>query len=136
MAVSRRQLLQLGLAPALLARANAQVADLAPTASRVYPGADGRLVYVPDDQGNNIHDASYAGYRGGGVGIPTAPVRETIWPVPGDNTQHIQAAIDQATWDKLFADVTPEELATKGQSFPIGPYFDDILEAYEKNVEN
>ena len=47
MAVSRRRLLQLGLAPALLSRANAQVPDLAPTASRIYPGADGRLVYVP-----------------------------------------------------------------------------------------
>lgn len=97
MGVSRRQLLQLGLAPALLARANAQVADLAPTASRIYPGADGRLVYAADDQGNTIHDASHAGYRGGGVGIPTAPVRETIWPVAGDNTQHIQAAIDRVS---------------------------------------
>jgi hypothetical protein len=97
MAVSRRRLLQLGLAPALLARANAQIPDLAPTASRIYPGADGRLVYVADDQGNSIHDASHAGYRGGGVGIPTAPVRETIWPVPGDNTQHIQAAIDRVS---------------------------------------
>ena len=60
----------MGLAPALLSRANAQVQDLAPTASRIYPGADGRLVYVADEQGNSIHDASHAGYRGGGVGIP------------------------------------------------------------------
>ncbi len=95
--VSRRRLLQLGLAPALLARANAQVQDLAPTASRVYPGVDGRLAYVPDDQGNTIHDASHAGYRGGGVAIPTVPVRETIWPVAGDNTQHVQAAIDRVS---------------------------------------
>jgi hypothetical protein len=97
MTVSRRRLLQLGLAPALLSRANAQVADLVPTASRIYPGADGRLVYVADGQGDSIHDASHAGYRGGGVGIPTVPVRETIWPVPGDNTQHIQAAIDRVS---------------------------------------
>ncbi len=96
-AVSRRRLLQLGLAPAMLSRVDAQVADLAPTTSRIYPGADGRLVYVPDDQGNTIHDASHAGYRGGGVAIPTAPVRETIWPVAGDNTQHIQAAIDRVS---------------------------------------
>jgi hypothetical protein len=95
--VSRRRLLQLGLAPALLARANAQVQDLAPTASRVYPGVDGRLAYVPDDQGNTIHDASHAGYRGGGVAIPTVPVRETIWPIAGDNTQHVQAAIDRVS---------------------------------------
>jgi hypothetical protein len=96
-AVSRRRLLQLGIAPALLARAQAQVHDLAPTASRVYPAADGRLFYVPDERGNIIHDASHAGYRGGGVAIPTAPVRETIWPVAGDNTQHIQAAIDRVS---------------------------------------
>jgi ABC-type uncharacterized transport system YnjBCD substrate-binding protein len=55
---------------------------------------------------------------------------------PGIDAQYIQDAIDQATWDKLFADVTPEDLASKGKSFPIGPYFDDILEAYEKSVEN
>jgi ABC-type uncharacterized transport system YnjBCD substrate-binding protein len=55
---------------------------------------------------------------------------------PGIDAQYIQESIDQATWDKLFADVSPEDLAAKGKSFPIGPYFDDILEAYEKNVEN
>jgi ABC-type uncharacterized transport system YnjBCD substrate-binding protein len=55
---------------------------------------------------------------------------------PGIDAEHIQAAIDEATWQKLYADVTPEELASKGQPFPIGPYFDDILEAYEQNVEN
>jgi ABC-type uncharacterized transport system YnjBCD substrate-binding protein len=55
---------------------------------------------------------------------------------PGIDAEHIQGAIDEATWNKLFADVTPEDLASKGKSFPIGPYFDDILEAYEKSVEN
>jgi putative spermidine/putrescine transport system substrate-binding protein len=62
-------------------------------------------------------------------------VKQFNW-YPGIDAEHIQAAIDQATWDKLFADVSPEDLATKGQAFPIGPYFDDILEAYEKTVEN
>jgi ABC-type uncharacterized transport system YnjBCD substrate-binding protein len=62
-------------------------------------------------------------------------VKQFNW-YPGIDAEHIQTAIDEATWQKLFADVTPEELATKGQPFPIGPYFDDILEAYEKSVEN
>jgi putative spermidine/putrescine transport system substrate-binding protein len=62
-------------------------------------------------------------------------VKQFNW-YPGIDAEHIQSAIDRATWDKLFADVTPEELSTKGQAFPIGPYFDDILEAYERNVEN
>jgi ABC-type uncharacterized transport system YnjBCD substrate-binding protein len=55
---------------------------------------------------------------------------------PGIDAEHIQQAVDEATWDKLFADVSPEELTSKGKPFPIGPYFDDILEAYERNVEN
>jgi hypothetical protein len=91
--VSRRSILQLAMAPAFLTRA--QVEDLAPTVSRVHPGTDGKLVYVPDEQGNTILDSSYAGYGGGGVAIPTVPVKVTIWPVAGDNTEHVQAAIDK-----------------------------------------
>jgi hypothetical protein len=93
--VSRRSLLQMAMVPAFLTRS--QVADLAPTVSRVYPGTDGRLVYVPDEQGNTIHDSSHAGYAGGGVPIPTVPVKLTIWPVAGDNTEHLQAAIDKVS---------------------------------------
>lgn len=94
-AVSRRRLLQVAMAPAALA--GAQVDDLAPTVSRVYPGPDGRLVYVPDEQGNTIPDSSHAGYGGGGVPIPSVPVKETVWPVAGDNTANIQAAIDKVS---------------------------------------
>ena len=82
--LSRRKVLQMALAPALLAPP--QLQDLAPIASRAYPGGDGKLVYVPDEQGNTIIDSSHAGYAGGGVAIPTLPVREIVWPVAGDNT--------------------------------------------------
>ena len=95
MKLSRRGILQMAVAPTLLSPAHA--ADLAPTTSRVYPGPEGKLVYVPDEQGNTIHDASHAGYRGGGVAIPTVGVKETIWPVAGDNTAHVQAAIDKVS---------------------------------------
>src|SRR6187401_985991 len=94
--VSRRRVLHLAVAPALLA-ARAPVQDLAPTVSRIYPGADGKLVYAPDDQGNTLLDSSHAGYGGGGVPIPTVPVRETIWPVAGDNTASVQTAIDKVS---------------------------------------
>ncbi len=94
MKLSRRRLLELAMAaPVLIPKARA--GDMAPTTSRVYPGIDGRLSYLPDEFGNTIHDASHAGYGGGGVAIPTLPVRETLWPVPGDNTGHLQAAIDR-----------------------------------------
>ena len=54
-------------------------------------------MYVPDEHGNTILDSSHAGYGGGGVSIPTVPVKETIWPVAGDNTAHVQAAIDKVS---------------------------------------
>src|SRR5690606_31455059 len=57
---------------------NAQ--DLPPTTSLVYPGTDGKLVYVADSLGNRIPDFSYAGYKGGGVRIPHVPVKEIVWP--------------------------------------------------------
>lgn len=90
--ISRRRVLQLAMVPPFI-----RWKDLAPdpTTSKVYPGSDGKLVYEADEQGNTIPDFSYAGYKGGGVRLPTVPVRETIWPVPGDNTEHVQAAIDR-----------------------------------------
>jgi hypothetical protein len=94
MSLSRRRLLQFALAaPAFLPKAQAQ--DLPLTTSLVHPGIDGKLRYIPDELGNTILDASHAGYGGGGVAIPTLPVRETIWPVAGDNSAHLQAAIDR-----------------------------------------
>ena len=95
MNLSRRHMLQLALAQAALPRALAQ--DLAPTASRVYPGSDGRLAYAPDEQGNVIHDASHAGFGGGGAALPWVPVAETVWPVAGDNAEHLQSAIDRVS---------------------------------------
>jgi ABC-type uncharacterized transport system YnjBCD substrate-binding protein len=53
---------------------------------------------------------------------------------PGIDPQYVQPKLDEATWKKLFADVTPEDLAEKGKPFPIGPYFDKILEAYERQA--
>ena len=55
---------------------------------------------------------------------------------PGIDAEHVEASLDPADFAKLFADVTPEDLASKGKVFPIGPYFDDILEAYERQVQN
>ena len=87
--------------------------------SRIYPGGDGRLVYVPDEQGNVIHDASHAGYRGGGVAIPTVPVRETVWPVAGDNSAHVQAAIDR------LSSRVPDAQGFRGAGTPQGRLLPD-----------
>lgn len=56
--------------------------------------ASGALTYTPDAKGNRIPDFSMAGYGGGGVPLPIAPVRVVVSPVEGDNGPRIQAAID------------------------------------------
>ena len=55
---------------------------------------------------------------------------------PGIDAQHVKAKLDEATWNKLFTDVKPEELAAKGKPFPLTQYFSDILESYERTVAN
>ncbi|MEX6507119.1 extracellular solute-binding protein [Jiella sp. M17.18] len=55
---------------------------------------------------------------------------------PGIDAKYVKPELDQATWDKLFKDVTPEDLAKYAKPFPIAPYNNAILEAYEKNVAN
>ncbi len=62
-------------------------------------------------------------------------VKKFNW-YPGIDAQHVKSQLDDATWNKLFVDVTPNDLATKGKSFPIKEYFDDILVSYEKKVMN
>jgi ABC-type uncharacterized transport system YnjBCD substrate-binding protein len=55
---------------------------------------------------------------------------------PGIDAKNLEGKLDQAAWKKLFADITPEDLSNKGKPFPIAPYFNDILEAYERKVAN
>lgn len=105
LSVSRRRMLQMAmsLAPAALAsgqqtgQQSEQETDLRPTVSRVHPGPAGKLVYTADQQGNTIPDFSHAGYGGGGTPIPTVPIQKTVWPVAGDNTANLQAAIDRVS---------------------------------------
>lgn len=61
----------------------------------VYPGPDGRLVYAADSNGKKIADFSWAGYRNGEAAIPDVEVVKTIGPVSGDNTAHIQKALNE-----------------------------------------
>ncbi len=53
---------------------------------------------------------------------------------PGIDADHVKASLNPQSWSALFSDVTPQDLASKGKAFPIAPFFDDILEEYEKNV--
>ncbi len=62
-------------------------------------------------------------------------VKKFNW-YPGIDAKHLEGKLDKAAWDKLFTDITPAELSQNGKPFPIAPYFNDILEGYEKKVAN
>lgn len=53
-----------------------------------------KWVSQPDAEGYILPDFSHAGYMGGDADIPSVPVVRTISPIAGDNTAHIQTAID------------------------------------------
>lgn len=69
----------------------APLASIGPSGSLVYRR------YANQGQSNEVHilpDFSYAGYKRGGVAIPSVPVRLTLSPTSGDSRARIQAAID------------------------------------------
>ena len=75
------------------------------------------------------------------VALATSPevqadgiVKKFNW-YPGIDAQYVKPKLDDATWNKLFVDITPDDLATKGKPFPIAPYNNAILEAYEQSVK-
>ncbi|MET3856896.1 extracellular solute-binding protein [Rhizobium sp. OAE497] len=61
-------------------------------------------------------------------------VKKFNW-YPGIDAQFVKPKLDDATWNKLFVDITPDDLATKGKPFPIAQYNTAILEAYEQSVK-
>lgn len=100
------------------------------------PGMPGQPMYyvVPAKAAN-------AGIAEQFIELATSPkvqaegiVKKFNW-YPGIDAAAVKSQLDEPTWNKLFVDVTPQDLATKGKSFPIAPYFNDILEGYEKKVQ-
>src|SRR5438445_4625947 len=77
------------LTPASLAQRAPKAAKAAPPMF-VAQGKDGRLVYESDARGNRVPDFSHAGYGGGGVAIPEAPVKVRVPAAAGDATARIQ----------------------------------------------
>jgi hypothetical protein len=68
-----------------------------------FPAADHRLHYLTDSRGNSIMDFSSAGYRAGGVTLPSVVTARRLTPAAGDNTARIQAALDQETGAVVLA---------------------------------
>jgi len=67
--------------------------------------------------------------QGAGRGI----VKRFNW-YPGIDAEAVKAQLDDATAEAVRRrDAT--DLASKGKPFPIAPYFNDILESYERKVQ-
>ncbi len=101
------------------------------------PGMPGQPMYYVIPKG-----AAHADLAEKFIELATSPevqakgiVERFNW-YPGIDAQYVQPELDDATWQRLFAAIGPEDLAEKGKPFPIGPYFDAILEAYERQVTN
>ncbi len=60
----------------------------------VAQGKDGKLSYLSFEHGDRVPDYSHAGYRGGGVPLPSAVAKVRVAPVEGEDGARIQAAID------------------------------------------
>lgn len=80
----------------------------APYSRFVRPGANGKLQYFPEKNGDVIPDFSHCGYMGGGVRLPDAPVKITIAPADGDDGARIQAALDNV------GKMTPDSKGMRG----------------------
>lgn len=101
------------------------------------PGMPGQPMYyaVPEKTANRKLAEEF-------IALATSPqvqadgiVKKFNW-YPGIDAKNLEGKLDQAAWNKLFTDITPAELSSNGKSFPIAPYFNDILESYEKKVAN
>src|SRR6185503_10416523 len=93
----------------------------------VFAGADGRLTYAPDAQGDVIPDFSMVGYKTGSVPLPNtpggvaAPAKVTLNPGAAsvDMTSTIQAAIDSAEAMPLDANGFRGAVKLNAGNYPI-----------------
>src|SRR6266540_1694698 len=74
--------------------------SLAATSEWAHFDSSGRLAYKTLPTGERIMDFSHAGYMGGGVALPTVPVKRTVKP-SGDDSEAIQKAINEVSALKL-----------------------------------
>jgi putative spermidine/putrescine transport system substrate-binding protein len=101
------------------------------------PGMPGQpMYYVVPAKSPNLELAEKFIAMATGPAVQAEGIVKRFNWYPGIDAEHVKSQLDEATWNKLFIDVTPEDLATKGKPFPIGPYFDAILEAYEAKATN
>ena len=103
----------------------------------VAPGMPGQPMYyaIPAKTGQEKLAAEF-------IALATSPevqaegiVKQFNW-YPGIDAKNVQGKLDKADLEQALRRHHAGRLATNGKPFPIGPYFNDILETYEKKVAN
>src|SRR5437870_1474208 len=93
---SRRGDIDSGLYAMMFTRIFCSAICIGAVASESVRFENGKLVYMPNAQGNIIPDFSNCGYGGGGVEPPAnISVKETVEAPAGDAGAVIQAALDK-----------------------------------------
>lgn len=96
------------------------------------PGMPGQPMYfvIPKNTGHSEEAKKF-------VELVTSPefqaehiVKRFNW-YPGIDGNYIKDYVDEATFQAIYQDVTPEMLAKFGLAFPLADYFDAMLEAAE-----
>ena len=105
--------------------------------SLLAPGLPGQPMYyvVPAKAANAAMAKKFIDFAESPEVQADGIVKQFNW-YPGIDPKYVQPKLDTASWNKLFTDIKPDELAEYGKPFPLSQYFTDILESYEKVVAN
>jgi putative spermidine/putrescine transport system substrate-binding protein len=99
------------------------------------PGLPGQPMYyvVPTKAANAALARKFIDFAASPEIQAEGIVKQFNW-YPGIDAKYVKAKMDDKSWNKLFADVSPETLQAYGRPFPLSDYFTDILEGYERVV--
>jgi putative spermidine/putrescine transport system substrate-binding protein len=101
------------------------------------PGMPGQPMYyvIPGKAANAEAAKKFVAFATSPAIQAEGIVKRFNW-YPGIDAQHVQSHLDKVAWERLFKDVSPQDLASKGKPMPIGEYFKEIQEGYERQVAN
>ncbi|MDH4181254.1 MAG: extracellular solute-binding protein [Betaproteobacteria bacterium] len=99
------------------------------------PGLPGQPMYyvIPSKAANAAIAKKFIDFAASPEIQAEGIVKRFNW-YPGIDAQHVQSKMAPADWNKLFTDISPADLSSKGRPFPLSQYFTDIVEGYERVV--
>ena len=97
------------------------------------PGLPGQPMYyvIPSKAANAALAKKFVDFAASPEVQAEGIVKKFNW-YPGIDPKHVQAKLAPADWNKLFTDISPNDLSRYGRPFPLSDYFTDIVEGYER----